>query len=457
MPTEEQTSIPSNFAVRGVNFDRFGQVLPQMVSRIITHLAFYLSDYNVPWSGNITYEIRDWDDKSLLYSGVALNGNQLTGTPTLYEHELSTPLTVSNKRPWIGVQSLGGVNSGTFVWYDVNEQKAGEYNAYQQSPGSGGAWGGVNPVGDCGYRYTYLDLPSLTVDAATSVDDDEATLNGTLDDDGGEACDCGFEWGETTAYGNTTPTQSRTTGQTFAQTISGLDPNKTYHFRAFATNAAATTYGANRTFTTAAAAPIVVNNPATDITHVAAALNGTLDDDGGEACDCGFEWGLTVAYGNTTPTQSKMAGQTFSQLISGLALNTLYHFRAFAINSWGTSHGADGTLQTLASAPTVTTDAATSRAAISANLNGTLDNDIGEACRCGFEWGLDTGYGTITPTESKITGETFSQEIGGLYPGTTYHFRAFAINSLGRSYGADRSFASAEVIRSAYALARREL
>lgn len=89
-----------------------------------------------------------------------------------------------------------------------------------------------------------------TTDPATSVESATTTLNGTLDDDGGEACDCGFEWGETVAYGNTTPTQSRTTGQTFAQTISGLAPNKTYHFRAFATNSAGTSYGADRTFTT---------------------------------------------------------------------------------------------------------------------------------------------------------------------------------------------------------------
>ena len=93
-------------------------------------------------------------------------------------------------------------------------------------------------------------LPTVTTGPATSVASNFSSLNGTLDDDGGEACDCGFEWGETIAYGNTTPTQSRTTGQTFSQVISGLSPNVTYHFRAFATNSAGTGYGADRTFTT---------------------------------------------------------------------------------------------------------------------------------------------------------------------------------------------------------------
>jgi len=77
-----------------------------------------------------------------------------------------------------------------------------------------------------------------------------ATLHGTLDDDGGEACDCGFEYGEDTGYGTTTATQSKTTGQTFSQAITELKPLTTYHFRAIATNSIGTSYGSDATFTT---------------------------------------------------------------------------------------------------------------------------------------------------------------------------------------------------------------
>jgi len=78
----------------------------------------------------------------------------------------------------------------------------------------------------------------------------QATLNGTLIDDGGQACDCGFEWGETTAYGNTTPTESKTTGQTFSQVITGLSVSTLYYFRAIATNGAGTSYGEAQYFVT---------------------------------------------------------------------------------------------------------------------------------------------------------------------------------------------------------------
>ena len=190
-------------------------------------------------------------------------------------------------------------------------------------------------------------VPTVTTNAATSVGTTSSTLNGTLANDGGEACQCGFEWGETDAYEHgATPTDSKTTSETFSQVIIGLDPNTTYHFRAFATNSAGTSHGADRTFTTEALPPAVIiptvtTNPATLISQVSATLNGLLNDDGGEACACGFEWGLTDAYGHTTLTESKVTGESSSRAIGGLTPGTTYHFRAFATNSAGTGYGAD--------------------------------------------------------------------------------------------------------------------
>ncbi|GAI30496.1 unnamed protein product, partial [marine sediment metagenome] len=195
---------------------------------------------------------------------------------------------------------------------------------------------GLTVLGD--QSAVIVSLIEITTNSATSITAEVAALNSTLDDDAGEPCDCGFEWGLTPAYGNTTPTQSRTTGETASQLIAGLSPVTTYHFRAFATNSKGTSYGADRTFTTLVAVPTVTTNPATGL----CTINGTLDDDGGETCDCGFEWGETEAYGNTTPTQSKNSGEPFSQDLDGLLPGVTYHFRAFATNSAGTGYGADG-------------------------------------------------------------------------------------------------------------------
>lgn len=175
-----------------------------------------------------------------------------------------------------------------------------------------------------------------------------ARLNGTLLDDGGAPpCDCGFEWGRTTAYGHTTSTQTKTVGQTFSQVILGLDPDTTYHFRAFGTNSIGTGYGADRTLTTKAV-PTVSTNPASNIEPTTVTLNGTLDDDGGVACACGFEYGETTDYGTTTDTEGKTTDETFSQGLLGLKSGTVYHFRAIATNSAGPGYGADRTFHTKA-------------------------------------------------------------------------------------------------------------
>lgn len=98
--------------------------------------------------------------------------------------------------------------------------------------------------------YTTASAPTVITNAASSITTSDATLNGTLSSDGGEACSCSFEWGTTTSYGNTTAAQSKTSGQPFSQAISGLSPGTTYHYRAKATNSAGTSYGTDSTFRT---------------------------------------------------------------------------------------------------------------------------------------------------------------------------------------------------------------
>ncbi len=455
MAIEEQTQYDT---IIGISDGGAAQGLGQYLiipDREVVKLAFPLCKYGSP-TGDVTFNIRRGIDQSLICSKVWGDAADLPTYPTIIwaEVEFDDPQTINDVVIIEFVFTGGDAGNQLFGQFMESDVKAGENKVRYV----GGDWF-QDSLEDAAYRYTYTVLvaPTVTTDPATSVAANSAILNGTLDGDGGEACDCGFEWGETLAYGNTTPTQSKETGESFSQAISGLDPKKTYHFRAFATNSEGTGYGANRTFTTLATAPTVDTDPAIDINNNSATLKGELTYDGGEACNCGFEYGETEAYGTTTPTQSKVTGEAFSQPITGLDANKTYHFRAIATNSAGTSHGADRTFKTLVAAPAVTTNPATGLGAVLATLNGTLDDDIGEACDCGFEWGLDTDYGTITPTESKATGETFSQMIGGLFPNTVYHFRAFATNSAGTGHGADRTFTTALVISRAYALAREEL
>ena len=97
--------------------------------------------------------------------------------------------------------------------------------------------------------------------------------------------------------------------------------------------------------------PGVNTGPATDIWLTEVTINGFLEDDGGMLCDCSFEWGLSESYGEISQVQSKTVGEYFSQLITGLELDTIYHFRAIAYNVFGISRGSDRTFRTLNAVP----------------------------------------------------------------------------------------------------------
>ena len=92
--------------------------------------------------------------------------------------------------------------------------------------------------------------PAVTTDAASSVADNSATLNATLDGLGtASSVNVSFEWGTTTAYGNETTQETMTSTGTFDANLSGLNSATTYHFRAKAVGDA-TGYGCDRSFVT---------------------------------------------------------------------------------------------------------------------------------------------------------------------------------------------------------------
>jgi alpha-tubulin suppressor-like RCC1 family protein len=101
--------------------------------------------------------------------------------------------------------------------------------------------------------------PVATTQPATGVSESSATLNGSLDPQG-SATSYRFEYGTSSAYGASFPVPdaaggSGLAGEAVSDTIHGLQPQTTYHFRLTATNVAGTTYGADYQFETVA--PVV--------------------------------------------------------------------------------------------------------------------------------------------------------------------------------------------------------
>ncbi|MFA5934111.1 MAG: hypothetical protein WC795_02735, partial [Candidatus Paceibacterota bacterium] len=94
-------------------------------------------------------------------------------------------------------------------------------------------------------------LPTTLTSIATSIGQTSASLNGIVFSNG-SATNVSFEWGSTTALGQTTGSQSLgiVSAYAFANTISNLQPSTTYYFRAVGTNQYGTTRGDIVSFTT---------------------------------------------------------------------------------------------------------------------------------------------------------------------------------------------------------------
>ena len=91
-----------------------------------------------------------------------------------------------------------------------------------------------------------------------------------------------------------------------------------------------------------------VTEPASGVKTREATLRGTINPEGLET-KYYFEYGLTTSYGTKTTEVSVGSGTTnkeASQAISGLKLETVYHYRVLATNSTGTTAGEDHTFTT---------------------------------------------------------------------------------------------------------------
>jgi hypothetical protein len=98
--------------------------------------------------------------------------------------------------------------------------------------------------------------PTATTGPAGAVTGHSATLSGSVIANA-MATSYHFEWGPTTAYGNTTPSTGVGNGLSAAAAtaaLGGLSPATTYHYRIVASNDGGVTRGADQSFTTVAPA-----------------------------------------------------------------------------------------------------------------------------------------------------------------------------------------------------------
>lgn len=189
---------------------------------------------------------------------------------------------------------------------------------------------------------------------ADPIEETQATLNGTVNPKGETVEDCSFEYGLSTAYGQSAECEPNAgeigTGSKpvpVQAEISGLDPGTIYHFRLVAKVGGETEKGADLTFKTLGPAVISeehVRSAATTEASLRAFINPE-----GLAATCNFEYGPTPEYGQSTPLQAVGQDRTEHVLaasISSLIPGATYHWRAVCDNASGPTQGGDHLLRT---------------------------------------------------------------------------------------------------------------
>ncbi|MEK7719136.1 MAG: hypothetical protein AAB347_05930, partial [Bacteroidota bacterium] len=130
---------------------------------------------------------------------------------------------------------------------------------------------------------TLATTPTLVTNSMTNVTATTATSGGNISLDGGASITSrGVCWslssGPTIAL--TTKTSDGTGTGNFTSNITGLSANTTYYIRAYATNSAGTSYGAELSFKTAVGVPVLTTTAASLITSGTITTGGNITADG---------------------------------------------------------------------------------------------------------------------------------------------------------------------------------
>lgn len=294
---------------------------------------------------------------------------------------------------------------------------------------------------------TSAGLATVTTANATNVTETSALLGGEVTDDGGYAVTqrgvCYATHQEPNLEDNVAIMGSGI--GSFSREVQNLTPLAVYYYRAFAVNAIDTVFGEQKVFTAINGMPTVSTAQVTDILPTTAIAGGNVTDDGNHnVTERGVCWGTEHNPDLDDNHASNGTGiGNFTVQMTGLTPATKYYVRAYATNSESTSFGAEVSFTTLGiSKPSLTTQSVTNITRTTATSGGVVTSDGGAAV---FERGIcwSTSHNPDVSGSHLTSGQgegSFTIQMTGLTPNTTYYVMAYAINSVGVGYGEEKTF-----------------
>jgi hypothetical protein len=193
--------------------------------------------------------------------------------------------------------------------------------------------------------------PSAATGPATSISNSGAVLHGTVNP-GGAKTFYVFQWGPTTAYGSTSKARSAGAGtKPFAvqQSVHGLNPGTTYHYRVGVLSRLGGAEGPDRTFRTKGNPPAVpTTGGVSAISSNSATVQGLINPNNVQT-NWYVQYGPTTAYSARTNAQTLPAGATpvaVTATLPGLQSGAVFHYRFVAVNRGITQYGNDAQFMT---------------------------------------------------------------------------------------------------------------
>lgn len=348
----------------------------------------------------------------------------------------SVPTTASNKRV------IDGTTGPMSYVAELSPNKEYTYCAYAVNQ-FGTAYGA--PV-----RFaTPVDLPEVSPAVVSSVTANTAVFSGVVSYHGGETVsEVGFYY--STEQDVDTETSLKVNqayaGDDFSLEVKELLPNTDYYVKSYAVNTAGVAYGAVKTFKTSSSSPTVATIGVTDVTSTSALLAGSIvSNNGADVTERGFVW----IQGDGTPTmeshklKAEGTADKFAAILDNLEQNKKYSFRAYAVNSKGTSLGDIVMFTTSAGLPTLSSIDISDITATSAKFSSTI---IGHGGSTVTEVGFY--YSTSPEVDPKLSEkvsqlyakDAFTLSVDELQIYQKYYVKAYAANSAGVAFSSTVEF-----------------
>ncbi len=272
-----------------------------------------------------------------------------------------------------------------------------------------------------------------TATAATALSASGFTANWVAPSGNGVVTGYRLDVATDSGFGSMVPGYSNLLVTGTGHAVTGLSRGKPYYYRVRAVNAGGTSISSNIISVTTYRPPTIDSPTVSSITTGGATLGATIESNGGTPVTAsGVAYGTTVNPTTSgTKTTATATSGAFTVNVTGLASNTVYHYRGYATNVAGTSYTSGSTFMTVSSPPKATAATAVSASGFTANWTA----PTGSAAITGYRLDVatDSGFGSMVSGYGNLSVSGTSQTVAGLSAGNSYYYRVRAMNAGGTS------------------------